>query len=1530
MLSKKFYQQRPRGSAPFAVTGGHVLAALDTAQQAQNPFLRVRGDTALGGPRSIAETSSSSVIIMAGDDVQEGLAERIHQKLRAHGIKPPAWPSAPGATENHQEMSRFRELYDAYRHKVRAALTKEGLIDDPDKRKRLSDAIEFKGICEEMCPEYEMITRISEHDVNRPERDAQTGVVLVQKMVKKLARSAAGQEAPLPMDVRSALTLRRTLDYLIDVVLRQDSNLSSVHPFLWDRTRAIRRDFAFFSSMSEVEVRSQVYVLENITRFHVTSLHLLSRGTKKEDTFVEQQELEQLGKTLLSLRDVYDDCNEQGIACEHEAEFRAYFVLFHGRDSGILETLQRQWRPSLWQDSDEIRTAVSLVEALQNTQEFIGSRKDGHTGPLLAASGPNMAYFGIVEDPKVSYTMACFAECHFQHLRRSLLATVKRSLARPKSPIEDVTAADLNEFLRFDTVEQAIEFARLHNLDFAPDQHFPTDVSRQLLVLNDRAPLPHLRLEHQFSQSLVEKKRGSASLPDVIHATIFEGVNDGQSISNGVDGYHSSFQDEQRDLFVQDEHRSLFVQDPHYNPFASHRPETEVRLHNGLKEKNTPDEDAAKGTSEAGPSKAKGTALKHSAFLLESGTATDDAARCLLLGPENYLAKMSLDTEEDAQDAAASQQKRPTCDALASGSDSTKGGAAKLPTLEEIRSKEKSHFLRGMPRKTIFTPTDASAPAKPNPFAAPLQLPPQLKSGPGASKPNPFAPNPGSASAPTQVNNPFAAPVQPSTGSAFMGSAASNAPSQKWHNPFAPAPQVTEVRDADSSGTRPNPFASLNGPDAGVAAAATTSSTVPPSSSKPSELAVPAASSSAASSHVFGLGAETSGQMSSAQNPSPFAAQANNQNEQVSLPIEPAAASSVPSMTLPGLPQAVPVQKLSQAVPVQQLSNPAVQEPEHQNSAGFVPRERPAPVDAAEAQAPPQSATKPPSPHPASEAQLRSGEPRLEPAPASPAPAPAPSAVEKVSDAPGVDPSAEETKKTRDEWLAGFTNWYVKGDNGLMSDFLVNTIKNITENAYEMFQREEEERKAREEREILEARGQQYRKYNIALKTVYHWRRIARERSLAKVARAGRDAMREHILERLKAKRDAAIKARLENEQRQEKTVQEFRQLLNSKREAREALLASGVLSGVSGEREAAERIVPDDSVASDIAEPSVPTRKPKKQSKSAPKEASEVNPRTETAARGQRVTNFQRMMASKTSKNSPKTDEATREQPTTNLRRSTSSMFGQESPKTEKASRGHPAVRPSTSSKTSKDSLKMEKASRGHPAMRPLTSSKIRKDSPNPDMAPGAKRATNFSRSMSSSRTPPRQNSNPISPYWKLKAMGIVPLPDGTAVPEFMAPEMKQRFRRLPSVEEIRERRIAAVAAMDAALEGTAEARAKFRAEYKSPLCLSKRKRTGEDDVDDGSKRRATAGEEASSALQSSTSTSNKRRRSSLSGAVDDDDDGGSDRESIQQAISTTQEMCAELRAMRAELEEGTAWYRAENEKMLSEMGRGREEGSE
>ena len=564
-------QSNPAGLRPFTnqssaipVDGRHkspfssTAASFRTPSQARLPSAPTPAVSAFG---SFASTTSANGLATnsnkptpssnAGHTSSSILAERMNKLLQKEGINRPAWPtSTPGDPKQKAAVESFWQTSKAYRSKVRASLIRAGLLDDPDKPKKLSEAIDFKGTCEDMCPEFEKITRIMEHDVQGPEKEVAPDGSLwpsPQKMVKALARSAAGQDAPLPMDVRSPAALRRTLDYLFHTILGDDTNLPSVHGFLWDRTRAIRRDFVFQSSMNATELGDQVYCLERITRFHVVALHRMSKDDVVAEDFSEQQEIEQLGKALLSLIHAYEDCNAQSIVCENEAEFRAYYVLFNSHNTGILETVQ-DWGWKFWGESEEVRIAVSLVESLQNIWDTLGPLK-----PQSATDVSQNAYsrfFSVVEDRQVSYTMACFAEIHFNNVRKSALKTILASYRKQRDQTKDWTLAKLNTYLRFDDEEDIISFGEAYGLQF-------DDVDGEVYLSFESGdaisdPFPPLKQRHSYS--LVERKRGGNPLSAIIDKTIFE---DGSSVDPvRFDEKHNSKRveqpEEELELFVTD------------------------------------------------------------------------------------------------------------------------------------------------------------------------------------------------------------------------------------------------------------------------------------------------------------------------------------------------------------------------------------------------------------------------------------------------------------------------------------------------------------------------------------------------------------------------------------------------------------------------------------------------------------------------------------------------------------------------------------------------------------------------------------------------------------------------------------------------------------------------------------------------------------------------------------------------------------------------------------------------------------------
>ncbi|POR37028.1 SAC3 family protein 1 [Tolypocladium paradoxum] len=1371
-------------------------------------------------------------------------AKRIYKALDEAGISPPQWPSHPGEQSSLPQMSAFKDKFRAYRDKARAALIKAKLIDDPDKRKRLSEAIEFKGICDDMCPEWEKVCRITENEVKAVERNPKTGATRLNAMVKQLARSAAGQEAPLPTDVRTVPALQRSLDYLIDGLFYCDDNIRGLHAYVWDRTRSIRRDFAFHSSMTKQELSTQVLIFENIARFHAASLHLMSVLAQPGDAFSESFEREQLGKTLLSLRDLYDDCNLQGIKCENEAEFRAYFLLFHGRDPAIVDTLQRNWKPHLWRDSDEIKTAVSLVEAMHNTQDIHGSLKTVEdkkwAGPLMAAETTPVSYLEIVEDARVSYTMACIAECHFGHVRQMILEAVQRSLSRPKGEVQDMTAAALNELLRFDCVEEAILFTEAHGFEFALCHDDLDDVGLRTLRLKAKSRLRYPKLGQQYSKRLVEKKRGNNSIAAAIRRTIFEGVDDvehsadtvGDEESEVVDGMEHA-PDLVGDEDAVDEEGSLFMQDDEEpEPPAAEPTPAE------------PQKPAAEGPSAPSPGPRK-VSPSNKAFIIEE------------------------DSSDDEQDGPNAKPR------------------ARLPTFEEIQAMDKSTFYTQGSR--LFTPggasSDSSQPAKPNIFASPLKLPDVVlahnAAGGTPARSNPFAPpslpsGSGVQSTASKTENSTAAKTNPFAGPVELGGSgtisgtnqlgksllanpdASNSVLQPGSGP-ATANRQPSLGFAQPGGgpattngkptfglaqPKPNPFTGFSQPTSNAAT--------------PSVLATPAARTPSVLSGILGGNkpAEPVAPPASAQPtiPAPHAAFGTASNEQKkpllnnTSPPQPAVGGrgkdpipsiiAAPSATAPG-PSPPSIRGLAK--------QPAPSAPQSTTSVA----ENPLMLGALGAL---------PQPTPASGSASDGIGSKLSRATAAPAATSTPDAVQEAVSPPR-------------DLLGDFNEWYVKGDNGLMSDFLVESIKWITNDAFQKFTREKEEKKRQEEDERTNAEVKKFRVYNLSLKFFYRWKRNARAKRLREVRRKGRDEMRAFYAARQAAERKAknegaSATTAVENgrpalatPKRSDEFLSMMKSRRASKREARQSLLDSGVLSGMDGEREAVEMIVGHgcqssnsspstrgDSLASPPGSPGPPAPVKKEGAKT----------------RALREFYFDQPPGDPTpaylKKEGPKT-RALRQM-----------YFGQP-----------------------------ERFRRSLPSMTSAS-----RDSPE-----STKRSSN------------------ASSRWTLKAMGIVQLPDGTAVPENLAHEMVSGTLRYPrSVSPWQSRRLSATQAIESEVQRlTPPSRAGPSASPAGETTpVIKRKRSAGDDdgaiktgstESNSSKRVIVETERQRTAAAGETSPTNKRKR-----RVDGEATMNSTEESSshKRVMGNAAKLRMELQAIKAELEEGKEWYKTQNDRLRSE----------
>lgn len=329
------------------------------------------------------------------------------------------------------EGNTFRELEYARIQQRRDAIA-AGLIADPDKRTSLEHAIEFRGTCEEMCPEFERQEREFKKNVHPLEQlEGQPGRIDPRKAVTIYHRSAAGIEQPLPSDIRTPATLKRTLDYLLhDVVKTAPPDVSYpspvdclkyTHHFIRDRTRGIRQDFTY---QKQVGIAENVECHERIARFHILAIHEL--GDKMESNFL-QQETEQLNKTLISLIELYDDQRLEGRTFPHEPELRSYHLVSHLNDvdvaRGILDLPLEIFQNPLLQAAFDLRALA---------QRNFDSQKNG--SKFNTEMGLNFAsrFFKMVDSDRIPFLLACLAHAKFGDVRRACLRAAIRAF--PKVP----------------------------------------------------------------------------------------------------------------------------------------------------------------------------------------------------------------------------------------------------------------------------------------------------------------------------------------------------------------------------------------------------------------------------------------------------------------------------------------------------------------------------------------------------------------------------------------------------------------------------------------------------------------------------------------------------------------------------------------------------------------------------------------------------------------------------------------------------------------------------------------------------------------------------------------------------------------------------------------------------------------------------------------------------------------------------------------------------------------------------------------
>ncbi|KAJ8292731.1 SAC3 family protein 1 [Rhodotorula toruloides] len=385
--------------------------------------------------------------------------------------------------------NRYLEL-KPLREEQRLKAIKAGLIPDPSKPMRLDQATDFEGTCEEMCPEWEREEREYQNNVDPLERYPGTTRIDPTRAVKAFHRPAAGNDQPLPSDVRPPPVLHRTLDYLFHTLLPQHP-LAVTHPFIRDRTRSIRQDF----TVQNVRGRSAIECNERIARYHI-----LAVGTLREQSgFSESQELEQLRKVLKSLNEFYDDARSSGnpSPSPNEAEFRAYNILTHLRDPDIIWSCELL-PPSIFSHT-LLQRALAIHRLAQKSNIARGER---------ASQNAFSRFFKLVAAPETPYLFACILSTHFNDVRRNALDALRMAFLQQHSAFPLRTLAKV---LGCDDEEDARSVCEQLGVVVRADER-----GKMVAELHKQAVLKIATLKPKVSMRLVEGKRGETSYQAVI------------------------------------------------------------------------------------------------------------------------------------------------------------------------------------------------------------------------------------------------------------------------------------------------------------------------------------------------------------------------------------------------------------------------------------------------------------------------------------------------------------------------------------------------------------------------------------------------------------------------------------------------------------------------------------------------------------------------------------------------------------------------------------------------------------------------------------------------------------------------------------------------------------------------------------------------------------------------------------------------------------------------------------------------------
>jgi hypothetical protein len=327
-----------------------------------------------------------------------------------------------------------------------------------------------------------------------------------------------------------------------------DDEFDFLHSWIWDRTRAIRKDLRTQRIEQRTDISLLLTCLERSARFLLLSAHQMAKSTQQD--YSHQQDIEQLNATLMSLQERYIDNRRVGYPSAHEAEFWAYRLILAPLYTNTQLENELHGLPSDLRYNPRVHTAIEIYRTL-NSVLF---QKDSR---FVQAQANWKRFWELIKSPSVSYLMACAAEISFQRVRHVVLDTLWRvyrvgTSSRPHT-VESWTIDKLQDVLGLDTESEVVELCQLYKFTFGT-----TNEGQAFLDVTakgfDRRSLgrPESGVKPQlFSHGIVEKKRYNRKFSAIVQAmSVHEAKTHGLIIDSPFEIQTEGEPDDETSLFV--------------------------------------------------------------------------------------------------------------------------------------------------------------------------------------------------------------------------------------------------------------------------------------------------------------------------------------------------------------------------------------------------------------------------------------------------------------------------------------------------------------------------------------------------------------------------------------------------------------------------------------------------------------------------------------------------------------------------------------------------------------------------------------------------------------------------------------------------------------------------------------------------------------------------------------------------------------------------------------------------------------------